>query len=261
MFAIVTGQDKTDRKLFSRKFKVTNVKQDDIAFFLVELKKTSYINKIRVKNLLGDTRLILSDDIFSLSDKQFNFVDDYVYSNKLFQNGLEYLLKESSPINKSKSVTLIDIQSKFQDIADILIKYFNVLRIVTNKTELYQNYVDTKLYDCGATVIIENTVKTMECTAMYVSPDGIIFEQMNNSIVPILSISNINNIDAPIIHSFRAKTPLKYVEIMPKGINEHLFQAAIYNYCGIRKLSSLYPSKVNVNFEKKDIKQIVLMTK
>ncbi|MFZ2538827.1 MAG: hypothetical protein WAX04_07985 [Oscillospiraceae bacterium] len=259
MFTIVTQQNKADRKLFSKKMKLTNIKKNGVSFSLVEIKRQSCMKKPKILSTIGNSRVILSKSFGLFADKQFNFVDESVYSFKLMQNGVKYLLEKSICIKKHMSVTLIDIQCRYQGLADILIKHFNTLRIVTNRKELYQNYVDTKLYDCGATVIIETSVKSLHNTAVFISPDGILFDKMNNSSVVVISVSNIPNSNAMIIHSFRAKTPSKYLNVMPIEICEHSYQAALYNYCGIRNLSALYPVKVTVNTIETSIDEITLI--
>ncbi len=259
MFTIVTQQNKADKKLFSNKMKLTNIKKNGVTFSLVEVKRKSSIKNQKVIDSIGNSRVILSKPLLLFADKQFHFVDEAVYSFKLMQNGVKYLLDKSISIKKHMSVTLIDIQCRYQGLADILLKHFNTLRIVTNRKELYQNYVDTKLYDCGATVIIEENVKSLHNTAVFVSPDGILFDNMNNSAVPVISVSNIPDSNALIIHSFRAKTPSKYLDIMPTEICEHSYQAALYNYCGIRNLSALYPVNVTVHGIQSSIDEITLI--
>ncbi|MEG0691678.1 MAG: hypothetical protein RR444_01190 [Oscillospiraceae bacterium] len=259
MFTIVTQQKKADRKLFSKKMKLTNVKQNGVTFSLVEVKKISGIHNQKILSTIGNMRVILSKPFEPQSDKQFNLVDESLYSSKLMQNGVEYLLSNCTSIKKHMSVTLIDIQCRYQGLADILIRHFNTLRIVTNRKQLYQNYVDTKLYDCGATVIVESSVKLLNQTALYVSPDGILFDKMNHSPVPVISVSNIPNANTMVIHSFRARTPSKYHEIMPDGICEHTYQAALYNYCGIRNLAALYPVNAMINSTDASMDEIALI--
>lgn len=261
MFTIVTEQNKAEIKLFSKRVKRKNIKQNSIGFLLIELKRPSCLKKQKLMDEIGNSRVILSNYLSEYAVKQFHFVDEAVYSFKLMQNGVEYLLDKTDPVQRQGSVTLIDIQCRYQSLADILLRHFNTLRIVTNRKELYQNYVDTKLYDCGATVTIDSSIKSLHNTVLFVSPDGILFDKMNQSSAAIISVKNIENAKGVVLHSFRAKTPSKYLELLPAGICEHSYQAALYHYCGIRNLSALYPTDLTVNSIEKAIDEIVLFPK
>ena len=259
MFTIVTQQKYEGKKLFTKKMQLSKVKQDGVAFALVQLHKNSGISNKKVLETIGNTHVVLSKSFEGFGGKTLHLVDEELYSFKLMEKGVEYLLRHAPSIPKNISVTLIDIQCKYQALADILIQHFNTLRIVTNRKQLYQNYVDTKLYDCGATVIIETDVKSRCQTSLYISPEGILFDEMNRESTPIISVRDIPNASATVIHSFRMKTPPKYHTIMPVGICEHSYQAALYNYCGIRDLTTRYPVHATVKDQELSLDEIVQM--
>ncbi len=159
-------------------------------------------------------------------------------------NALDDILDYNKSKIKNKTVTLIDIFCRYQDYADVLVKYFGCVRIITNKIDLYKTYKSVKLYECGATIMLSSSLSNSSGSnnILFVSPDGIIFSSMANQNIPIISAKCVDvDINAPIYHSFRADTPSEYVIDITNGISQHIYQAALYEYCGLRCFSKNIP--------------------
>lgn len=230
--------------------------------------------------MLGDTktRAVIHSSVVLPPDTSVKAVDITAYSHKLTANALANILEHNRKAISFKTATLIDISCKHQNYADILIQYFSKLRIVTNKSSIYRHYKDAKLYECGAAISISSRLtRQSEDNALFVSPDGIILPGMNHQMIPIITSSPISaDVTAPVYHSFRAQTPQQYFDIIFQNMylknyddqtdnsDEfkrhllflHCYQAALYEYCGIRTLGIAKPSLCILNNEVKTIEEI-----
>lgn len=259
MFIAVTLQKKSDVKLFSKSFKLTQISKDGVTFSLLELKKADGINSKKIKSLIGKSPTLLSKEVSEASIGGRNPVDETAYSQRVMQKGLKLFLLEKR-FNKSiKSAALIDPHCKYQELADMLLKYFPIVRIVTNKEEWYQNYADAKRYDCGAAVIIEKDMGKLDKSCLCVSPLGILPPKLNFPDANIVSALPISAAKSVCIHSFRVETEKKYLDILPKGIDEHSFQAALFNYCGKRELANSPIVGFNINSAQKRLENAILI--
>lgn len=247
MFIVVTAKQKSRKRLFAKKFKLLQFNQRGATFLKLDLKKSNCIKDKKVLMLIGRSPVMFARSVEPLEDNQFNLIDDTAYSLKLLQNGVKLLLSEGRLQVSHKTAVLIDLKCKYQELADILLNHFGTLKIVTSRKDFYKNYVDAKLYECGAAVIIQENLDKLDRSSLYVSPSGILLSQINAYGIWVISMRPINLAKSSIIHSFRATTPAEYREIMPEDLDEHLYQAGIYSYCGKRGLSELYPTTMMVN--------------
>lgn len=258
MFTVVTRN--SSKKINFKSIKLSCVKFNDARFCLLQVKNKKKVNWAKIEKILGDTktRTIFADTIYPPCNNNLSVVDDTSYSHLITLNALTEILDYHKEYLENKTVILVDVFCKYQDYADVLLKYFSTLKIVTNKVSLYNDYKDNKFYECGAVIIISSSmVKLTHSTVLFVSPDGIIFPCMTNQHIPIITIKPlIRQIDSPVYHSFESEISDELLKIIPLGVSTHFFQAALYEYCGMRSLSN---SKIKFGFfnnYKKSIKEI-----
>lgn len=257
MFTIITSEKKGSRFHF-KKFNIDYVEQNDVKFCVISLKKNKKIDWKKIEKILGDTktRTILADDVQIPSNIGISTVDYTSYSHFITINALEEILCFNQEYIRNKSATLIDIGARHQNYADVLVRYFGVVRIITNKLELYKHYKNARLYEMGATVLVsDKLINTSSDNALFVSPDGIALPTMIGQLIPTISSKPVAaETLSPIYHSFRAKTPKEYLftientkafaiskasTVELSDLFYHSYQAALYEYCGIRLLSRM----------------------
>lgn len=244
MFTIVTQN--SAHGFNPKSMKLSYVKKNDVRFCHLKVKNIKRINWGKVEKILGDTksRIIFGNDIVPPIDSDLKTVDDTAYSHVITINALKGILEYHKNYVAKKTVILVDTFCKHQDYASVLVDYFGTVKIVTNKISLYQNFKDTKLYEDGAIVTISSSMdKITSETVLFVSPDGIVFPSMTNQHIPILSLKKLSDLVlSPVYHSFESEISDEVAHLMPDGISSHLFQAALYEYCGMRHLSKNVPA-------------------
>ena len=243
MFAIIKVQTKKSFKAI----KVEVVKINDVKCYVYHIKSLKKIKWDNLVNMLGDlkSRVILCDNIEIPFDVPIKTIMCDRYANKLAMNSLEKILEYNKEHIKNLSSVLIDIQCKYQGYADILLRYFGKVRIVTNKTEFYENYRDEKLYESGATVTITNVYKKLDIdNNLYVTPGGIITSCMENTNIPIISSKPVNsNVKSVVYHSFYEEPQKLIASILNERDLEnqqlcYSMSGALYEYYGLGYLSS-----------------------
>lgn len=243
MFAII----KLQQKWCFKPIKLETLEQGDAKFYIVSVRNRDTINWQKIERMLGDTRsrVILSDGIKIPHTACVKKATCDRYIHKLTAAALEEILHCNAKFVKDKLCTLIDIQCKHQNYADILVKYFNRVKIITNKVEFYNNYRDAKLYECGAAVTI-----TTEClhynddSSLFVSPEGIILPLMENIAAPIIAAGRLDYaVKAPVYHSFYERDiPALSTHFSEDALANHEFVSdiagALYEFCGVRSIGT-----------------------
>lgn len=243
MFALIKPQIKKTLK----SIKVEAVCHGDVKYYIFYVRNPKKINWTKLASKLGDlkSRVILGEEIKLPKSSSIKLTCCERYAHKLTMHALDEILASNAAFVKDKQATIIDIQCKYQGYSDILVRYFNRVKIITNKIDFYNNYSDSKLYECGATVTITN-----ECTRidpeniLFVSPTGIILPTMENSDMPVISAHNVEfKMKAPVYHSFYEKPPTVLADLLSEHEIEnielsHKIAGALYEFCGIRSLGT-----------------------
>lgn len=198
--------------------------------------------------IIGDRPVLMTKKLLSVCKKKFNKINSHEYEKKLFESGVRMLLSGV----KLSTATLIDYKFKYKNIADILLGSFKTVKIITACKEQYQKYIDAKLYECGAVLSVTDKLELSKETELCISPDGITFEAMNLTDVPIISKRQIPITGSKTIHSFKTKC----AHIPPSGIDTQSYLAAIYQYCGIRANFIINPTTAFVNENEETIDKI-----
>lgn len=261
MFTIITAQADTPTaakpSVFQPGGKLSYVSKNGVSFAILRVRDARKIRWGAVKRKLGNSfgRVVCSAEIELPSDGSIVPVDDRRYSHLLTQNGLTELLKPNRPITCERTATLIDLGCRHQEFADILVRFFKTVRIVTRSCELYQNYVESKFYECGAAILISESPGEEDGTSLYVSPEGVFFRVMENTETPVICTSEpcLPNTRhccdglpvTPVISCFRAATPAD-LQLAPSGVDDHLYQAAVFHCCGVGKLATSLPEKAKL---------------
>ncbi|WMJ23565.1 hypothetical protein RBG61_02510 [Paludicola sp. MB14-C6] len=263
MFTIITSNHYSQKKLYLKNMKLDYVTCGDVKYCIVRIKKAENVSWNVIENLLGATkeRVIVTNEITLPSTTAIKQLDIINYSHVTTMNALQEILSYNQKYIKNKTVTLIDINCHYQNYANILVGFFGVVRIITKKMQLYEDYKNTMYYECGANILVSNKIfPSASDNVLFVSPDGIILSNMINQTIPIIIPKKLGfDAHSYIYHSFRAETPNEYLEAIPHDLLKldsiqidseekenpqmflHSYQAAIYQYCGIKALGSLKP--------------------
>lgn len=262
MFTIITSNLYSKRKLYSKRFKLEYVTRGNVKYCVMQLRKSKNVNWNKIAKLLGETkeRVVVTDEIEIPHSCFVKPIDNTSYSHLVTMEALKEILSFHRDYIKNKTATLIDVNCRYQDYANILVNFFGTLRVVTNKLEFYEDYKQVMYYECGATILVSRKMfPTVKDNVLFVSPDGIILSNMTNQPVPIIIPKEVNvDAQAPIYHSFRAEPPKEYIEAIPDDLLKiecirqdseekieyffHNFQSAIHQYCGLRSLEKIKPS-------------------
>lgn len=252
MFAVIAAMRPGQRApILARRIRTTYIQRESFSFYVLRVRNLHRIPWKKLRTRLGNScgRIVLGEGIILPTDTGILSVDDTRLSVALACNGLRELLSERRGNTAGKTAVLIDLNCKHQAFADILVSHYQTVRIVTRRVEWYQNYADRKFYECGAAVLVSSTLAAGEA-ALYVTPDGVILPGMECAKVPVFMskppqapLSDVKLL----VHSFRAPLPQEYLCVFPKGVPEHDFEAALYEYCGQGSLGTLQPSTAIAN--------------
>lgn len=259
MFTVVTEASKKQHIL--KPMKLSMIHKNGVKFYVISVRHSKRMNWSKLERLLGDTkkRVVLPSTIERPLTSSIQLVDDVGYAHVMTRQALHLIFEEHYDYLRKQAVCLIDIFCRHQSYADILTDYFSVVYVVTNREKLYLNYQQAKFYEKGASVFIVNTLKNNNLEVpIFVSPDGIIFPEMEETSVPVITAKPINHMEhISVYHSFCSEIPDEYEKICPDGISPRLFQAALYEYCGLRHLSMLSPAFGMKNTQRKSMKEII----
>lgn len=263
MFTIITdkpvqrsGKREKGPSVFCRGGKLSYRMENGVSFAVLQLRSAQKPHWKAVKKKLGTSakRVICGAGIHLPDDEDIASVDARRYSHLLTQNGLTELLKANRPTTCQKSAALIDLNCRHQEFADILVRFFRSVRIVTRNCELYERYVIQKFYECGAAILISEAPSEEDQVALYVSPEGVLFPCMEALEVPVISTEEPSAQKTlvkrekrivPILSCFRAPTP-KELDFAPADIDSHLYQAALFGCCGVGKLAASAPQQAKL---------------
>ncbi len=257
MFTILTQKGPGRPPFFSGGGRLSYVSGQGVSFAVLRLPGRRRINWRKVKKRLGDSasRTLWAGGVSPPAESGIRQLDCRRYSQLLARNGLEALLSKNSGLPAGGRAVLVDLHCRYQDFADILVRFFPTVRIVTRRDELYRHYVDARFYDCGAAVLIGNTVEREEAD-LYVSPDGVLFPAMENVRAPVLTVSAPPVLPGgPVVSDFRAPTPSE-LDLAPPDVDAHRYQAALLSCCGVGKLAAAVPDSALLSGEVRTLSQL-----
>lgn len=246
MFTVITGYHGKKPGLFKKKISLEMVQDAGIGFSVLRLKRPEKTNWKKLRAILGQSsgRAVFERGLEPPADEWIQPFGSLRYSRELMKMGLFELLRRCQTELADQTAVLVDLNCRYQSIADILVRYYGSLRVITRDCEVYRNYIDSKLYECGAAVIVTPLSAPVQQVSLFVSPDGVILRQMQEGNAPIVVSEPSLSTDAVLprlVSSFRANTPPPYDRLLPAGIDDHLFQAALFECCGIRALGKRIP--------------------
>lgn len=253
LFLLVKPQENKQKNLFSKRYKFESVHDSKrrFSYRVLSIKHSSLINSKKTVQLIGKNRVLMADGLYKLCKIPYPAIYMESYEQCLLKSGIESLLTLKAGEFINKSVTLVDLSCKYQAIADILVKSFKIVRIITRRDDLYCNYAVLKLYECGAVVVVLTRFSMDEDTTFFISPDGALCDKLQSHKATVITANPISELaataDFPAIHSFRSVIPPEYEELLPVGIDGHSLLAALYRYCGLRdnRITTSYTAVIN----------------
>lgn len=249
-FVLVKGAVDSGRLLFGKKrIEMSAVREHGVNYTVMMLQKPELINHPKVRSQLSGRPLLLNEGIKSVCNWNYIEISSIQYENELFQNGTRLLLNGLAEHFRKKTAALIDIKGRYQKLADCLTEHFSSVRIITACPELYQYYVDEKLYECGAALSVSDRFSLKGDIACCFSPDGIVCNEMYNNKIRVFLPRKSDFSGKYAVHSFKAELPQGLLKQVDNDTDEHLFACALYKYCGLRIPELLLPTRVMIDNE------------
>lgn len=213
------------------------VRAREVQFAVIQLGRK--VNWKKVSGILGRTggNVVLQKDFILPQDCPITPIDTEPYSHKLLQTTLTYVLRQlRRPISQIK-IALYDPRGVQIDYALALVRYCGSLKIVTAKAEMYADFAEHMMEEYGAVVRVVSQFDNPNDNTLIVSPGQLDAPLDQPITVPVLSaVEQTRSLGPYFYHAFRASTPWRYRELMPPEVDEHAYQAALYQFCGISKL-------------------------
>lgn len=246
MFSVILKKDIKTGNFFNRvknyknrkKFYITFEKMGESRFVNVLVENPQKVDWLDVSRSLGRSanNVIISEEIKDHIDfGLFKEVVSIEYSNILTKNTIKYILENAGDKTRNMKAVLVDIRGIYLDYAKIMVKYLGNLKICTNRLDLYEDFAEGILDEIGAAIIVTDRFENLYDSNLIVCPNSEVYKFESYTDVPIVAFNSPINRNQNIYHSFFAKTPPILDEALPNHINEHIFQAALYqvNHCDL----------------------------
>ncbi|MDF2568135.1 MAG: hypothetical protein K0R90_1591 [Oscillospiraceae bacterium] len=268
MFSILVAEDEKGNNIIGRirsllhagRPKIETIRMREASFYIVKVPNAKSIKWGKVISALGKTslKLVVQQGIELPDGEQVKKIDTTEYSHKILQMTIDYVFRQFKKPLKDIKMCLLDPRGIGLEYARIMIKYCGCLKIVTGKVDIYEDFSEQMLDEYGALVQVSESLENVNDNMLIVAPYGIDLELTVPIMVPVISISDTGL--AHTFHSFRAQTPWRFKEIMPHNLDEHEYQAALYECCNVVKLSKTIATRcccgadsININQMAKNI--------
>lgn len=237
MFAILQISDKntifTKPKIQSRRIDLPS----GDAFFIVTTDR--HMGKIpwkKLVNCLGILRhcMLLPENITAPYDADITvFTPDIFPRIVLMNSAADYIIKQKQLFSR-KNLTIFDKEGLYTGYIEMLLPYFESIRIITDKTDIYEALCEKLMTDYGFSLIVSDkesfncdVVISYECKVpVYFS--GKVFSGEKKFIM-----------NAEVFSGSEITLPDEYENIRPRNIGRVLFASALYEKCDCKSLSSL----------------------
>ena len=256
MFSVVTA-GLPCRFPWENRIRVDHIRKDNIFFYHVRMRRGMVLpgnpsglpwkGLSRVLAASGGRTLLadgLSPPAKLMSGDWWKPPDMERFSRLMLKKGLEVLLSAAASSAMGQTAVLLDWNCRYQDFADVLIRHFRTVQVVTRSRGMYQPYVEQKLYECGAAVLTAEALPECRQAALFVSPSGLILPAMREHPAPVFLPMPLRCSDIPAerqVHSFRAELPASFEALLPEGVDATAFQAALFECCGLPGLGNAVP--------------------
>ena len=237
MFAILQISDKntifTKPKIQSRR---VNLPSGD-AFFIVTIDKQ--LGKIPWKKLekcLGILKkdVLLSDNTALPEGSDITlFTPDILPRLLLMNTATDYIIKHKH-LFRMKNLTVFDKKGLYTDYIERLLPCLNNIRIITDKTDIYDTLCEKLMTDYGFSLVVSDK-ESFNC-------DVVISHECN---VPAYFSGTVFSggkkyiMNAEVFSGGEIELPEEYESIRPHNIGRVLFASALYEKCDCNDLARL----------------------
>ena len=130
---------------FCRKLKLSYEEKCGIHYAVLKIKNGRKINWKKIRAILGKAsgKVIFEQGIVPPPESGIIPLDASRYSRQLMYNGLNRLLSFYKEEAQQKTAVLVDLNCRYQSFANLLVRYFKMVRIITRDCEVYRYYIDS----------------------------------------------------------------------------------------------------------------------
>lgn len=173
------------------------------------------------------------------------FVPKFLPQRVLFNTACELLARsEQSPVGKT--ITLIDNNAVLTREVNRLVPFGSAVRVVTNKTEDYELYSEKIMEDFGATLLLTDNIDSAADSNIIISPEGLPEEILPSKTCIVFSGKQQPSQGFVSVTGKDVNLQPCYRRIVPHGIDNDMFAAALFEKCGVISLGTLTYTRIHL---------------
>jgi hypothetical protein len=237
LFAILQVSDKNT--IFSKP-KIQSQRIDlpsgDVFFIVTTDKQMGRIPWKKLENCLGILRhcILLPEHITIPEGTDITaFAPDILPRIMLMNSTTDYIINRKQFFHQ-KNLTIFDKDGLYTSYIEKLLPYFNNIRIITDKINIYEALSEKLMTEYGFSLIVSDT-ENFDC-------DVVISQRCN---VPLYFSGTVfagekkHLMNATVFSGSESTLPDEYENIRPNNIGRVLFASALYEKCGEKALCKL----------------------
>jgi hypothetical protein len=259
----LTLAEKIKHQLGFRKSELGEAFFGDLRYYTLELVlKKGFVNYEKVYELIPRlAKAVVIPDGFEPPKE--GHVRRHNPSRLIKKIGLEAALKliETSLIPLCRRcLGLIDLDGVHTDFAEKMVKHAPLVKIVTNRFDIYGEFVDKMMDLYGAPVLLYGGLDFIyDCDVVY-SPEEMDFKRLRG--VPVITCQPCRDCFAGNIFSIKTlNIPLDIAKEIPPEQNPIDFLDAAYTYGNIKNLENIETSVFSSRFRDYRLEDILLLLK
>lgn len=155
----------------------------------------------------------------------------------LFNTACEVLSRRQSPPGE-ECITLLDSKGLLAHRAGRLFPFASLVRVITDNTAAYEQTAEQAMEDYGATLLIQDTFSGAQDSTVVIAPEGLAESFFPGRKCAVFSTKEGEGEYTGVTAEFIA-LPEAYTRLVPSGIDQDVFAAALYEGCSLRSLGEL----------------------
>lgn len=257
MFAALIIRPQSN-KFFKRKFQNTFPQKTEVLqtavrngapFFTVTVsKKRGEIPWENVEFHVGNCaeRMLLPNGVIPPENSKIKMFEPRVLPKRALFNTACELLSRSKRNPVGRTITLIDENGELSRDVYRLVPFASAVRIVTEKTDLYDSASEQIMERFGAALLVTDEVSRGADSDFIIAPNGV-----HDTFLPSKMCIVINGREQP-SQGFISVTCKNmnlqehYRRIVPRGIDPDIFAAALFEKCGVSSLAGLTYTRLHL---------------
>lgn len=210
-----------------------------LRFAVVSLPSVRRADFHKLRKILGRTggNLVVQRGIQLPHGCGLALLDTGPYARSVLRTTLDSMLRRAKIPLRELNTLLFDPSGRELECAKVLVKYSGRLKIVTGAQALYEDFSHRMLEEYGAVVSVEDTLENPSHCRLVVAPGGLGEQAPLAGDTPVLSVEDCGAQRG--YFGFRVPLPGAYRELIPAGVDEFDFQAALYSLCHVLALGKI----------------------